>query len=86
MQPLGMVVRQQEADNNHHIPPPIICHRCGQMGHSALECTCCGQKSIQLENQQPSLLWVKYIAEGSMELTHTDNLVNLDLDTPLYVI
>ena len=56
------------------------------MGYSAIECACRGQKSIQLENQRPSLLWIKYIAEGPMELTHTDNLVDLDLDTPLDVI
>ena len=56
------------------------------MGHSATEWACRGQKSIQLENQRPSLLWIKYVTEGPMELTHTDNLVNLDLDTPLDVI
>ena len=56
------------------------------MGHSAIGCACRGQMLIQLENQQPSLLRVKYIPEGPMELTHTNNSLNLDLDTPLDVI
>ena len=42
--------RRQQLSSTTTLQVPITCHRCGQMGYSAIGCACYGQTSIQLEN------------------------------------